>query len=427
VSALPVPCTSHPAASTPPAASLRILVVDDQNMQRTIVRHAMGKLGHEVHEAASGLQALAAIDQRPIDLVISDWVMDEMDGVELCRALRARAAAKYVYFILMSSRDSREELIAGLNAGADDFLRKPLDIEELRVRVRGAQRILSLQDSLRERNRQLDVALGRINEDIRAAGELQRVLLPSGDIDSPVCSMHWTYLPSATVSGDALNFFRLDAHHVGFYNVDVAGHGVAAGMTGMLLAQCLDPRAPGCLLFDSDENGRGAPRAPSACIAALNAQMMRFGLGSTYLTCLYGVLDERDGTVVYVRAGHTMPLLVDADGRCRSLDEEGDMPVGMFDFATFHDIAVKLAPGERLAVYSDGVSENESPEGEEYGTQRLMHFLTAQGREPAADITSALSREMRRWSASEGSFKDDVSFLLVEFDTGAGPLPASIR
>jgi phosphoserine phosphatase RsbU/P len=344
--------------------------------------------------------------------------------VALCRSLRARRDARYVYFILMSSRDSREEFLAGLEAGADDFLRKPLDIEELGVRVRGAQRILALQDSLRERNEQLGAALGRINEDIRAAGELQRVLLPSAELDSSRCRMRWTYLPSATVSGDAVNFFRLDEHHIGFYNVDVAGHGVASGMIGMLLAQSLDPHSPGSLLFVTDDQGRRVPASPSECVAALNAQMMRFRLGSTYLTCTYGVLDERDGGIRYVRAGHTTPLLLAADGSCRCLDEEGDMPVGMFDFASFHDLTLRLSAGERLVLYSDGVTENESPDGEEYGTQRLAAFLAAQATGPSADISSGLAREMHTWCASEGPFKDDVSLLLIEYDNGAGPMPA---
>ena len=133
---------------------LRVLVVDDQDMQRLIVRRTLQKLGHNVVEASSGDGALEVLGRQPIDLVISDWVMDGMDGVELCRTLRERSDLPYVYFILMSSRDSREDLLAGLNAGADDFLRKPLDFDELAVRLRSGQRLLELQSSLNERNTQ---------------------------------------------------------------------------------------------------------------------------------------------------------------------------------------------------------------------------------------------------------------------------------
>ena len=127
------------------SAALCVLVVDDQAMQRLIVRRALEKLGHRVIEASSGDGALEVLRREPVDLVISDWVMDGIDGVELCRLLRGLADLPYIYFILMSSRDTREDLLAGLNAGADDFLRKPLDFDELALRIRSGQRLLALQ------------------------------------------------------------------------------------------------------------------------------------------------------------------------------------------------------------------------------------------------------------------------------------------
>ena len=224
------------------SASLCVLVVDDQAMQRMIVRRTLQKLGHRVVEASCGEDALEVLRREPVDLVISDWMMEGIDGVELCRSLRALSELPYIYFILMSSRDTREDLLAGLNAGADDFLRKPLDFDELAVRIRSGQRLLELQWSLNERNKLLNDALSRIDADIRAAAEFQKGMLPNGSLDSTRSRFCWLYLPSARVSGDGLNYFRLDEHHVGFYNVDVAGHGVASAMVGMLMTQSLDPR-----------------------------------------------------------------------------------------------------------------------------------------------------------------------------------------
>jgi phosphoserine phosphatase RsbU/P len=134
-----------PAARPADATSLTVLVVDDQDMQRLIVRRILGKQGHTVLEASSAEQALTVLDAHRVDVILSDWVMDGMDGTELCRLLRRDIEHPYVYFILMSSRDSREDLLAGMQAGADDFLRKPLDVEELGVRLRAGQRVLELQ------------------------------------------------------------------------------------------------------------------------------------------------------------------------------------------------------------------------------------------------------------------------------------------
>lgn len=405
-------------------APLRVLVVDDQQMQRLIVRRTLQKLGHLVVEASSGEDALRVLASEPIDLVISDWVMEGMDGVELCRTLRERSDLPYVYFILMSSRDTREDLIAGLNAGADDFLRKPLDFDELAVRIRSGQRLLELQSSLNERNALLNDALSHIAADIRAAAEFQKGMLPSGSLDSTRSGFDWLFLPSASVSGDAINCFRLDEHHVGFYNVDVAGHGVASALVGMLMTQSLDPRSTGCVLRKTDANGHIVITPPAEAVAVLNRQMTSLELGSNYLTCSYGLLDERSGEVVLVRAGHTMPVIVRANGATEVLEDEGDMPVGLFDSADYHHLHLRLAPGDRLCLYSDGITESESADEVEYGVDRLAVFLCDAIGWPLAEVTHRFKDEMRRWSGnSSDAFKDDVSMLLIEYVNGTGTPP----
>ena len=420
--------TSAPAQLSMNSAkqtSLRVLVVEDHQMQRMAVRRALQKLGHEVIEAESGERALAFVDSQPVDLIVSDWMMPGMDGVQLCRELRARNDLPYIYFILMSGRDTREDMLAGLSAGADDFLRKPLDLDELVVRMRSGQRLLEMQASMNDRNQRLKAALALIDADIQAASEFQKEMLPQTDLASARSNFSWLYLPSARVSGDALNCFRLDEHHVGFYNVDVSGHGVASAMVSMLMTQSLDPRSSGCLLRSIATDGTVTITAPAKALSMLNLQMTGMALGSNYLTCVYGVLDERNGKVRLVRAGHTMPVVVHADGRTAILDDEGDMPVGLFDSALFHHIDFALEPGERLCVYSDGVTESQSPEETEYGVVRLAAFLGGTIALPLKQVTQLFTGEMRSWSGgTTDAFDDDVSMLVIEYTNGAGTSPA---
>lgn len=403
---------------------MSVLVVDDQDMQRLIVKRAMQKLGHAVVEARSGNEALDVLARERVDLVISDWVMEGLDGVQLCCAVRERINLPYVYFILMSSRDTREDLLAGLNAGADDFLSKPLDFDELAVRIRGGQRVLELQSSLNEKNRLLQAALAQIDADIQAASEFQKSMLPRAGLDSARSKFSWLFLPCSSVSGDAVNCFRLDEHHIGFYNVDVAGHGVASAMVGMLMTQSLDPRSSGCVLRRPSREGSIRITDPAHAMAAFNRQMTSLDLGSNYLTCSYGVLDERTGQVQLVRAGHTMPVIVRASGISEVIDQDGDMPVGLFESAEYHCIELKLGTGDRLCLYSDGVTESESEQEEEYGVQRLAEFLVGASRCELQDLPEQFKHEMRRWTASPNdAYKDDVSLLIIEYLNGAGPTP----
>lgn len=408
-------------------AGLRVLVVDDQAIQRTIVKRALGKLGHVVFEASSGAQALEVIDRERVHLVVSDWVMDGIDGVELCRRLRQRADNDYVYFILMSSRDTREDLIAGIQAGADDFLRKPIDVDELAVRLRSGQRVLDLQAGLEKRNQLLTSAYAQIQSDIDAAGSFQKSLLPRDAATEARVRLSWLYLPSNLVSGDALNYFMLDEHHLGFYVLDVAGHGVASAMVAMLVTQYLNPTLSGCLYRDTGHSARqGGFNDPADAMQALNDQLMRMGIGSSYLTCIYGVLDLRSGTVRLVRAGHTLPVVIDRDGRTEVLREEGDFPLGLIEGADFHSIELTLAPGARLCLYSDGITECEGRDGEQYGLDRMMTFLHTANAQPVQSATQAFATEMHRWAGhTEGQFDDDVSLLLIEY-VGPGHVPAGI-
>jgi phosphoserine phosphatase RsbU/P len=407
---------------------MRILVVDDQDMQRLIVKRALTKLGHQIYEADSGEKALQVVAEHDIDLIVSDWVMDGMDGAQLCRAIRSRQGVRYVYFILMSSRDTREDLLEGLSAGADDFLRKPIDVDELAVRLRSGHRLLELQANLQEKNNRLDVAYQQIQKDVDDASTFQKGMLPTGDVNDSRARFAWLFIPSMLVSGDGLNYFRLDDNHIGFYNLDVSGHGVASAMVSMMVTQMLNPVFTGCLLWNVDDAGQRGIKDPAALVGELNEQLLKLNFGSTYLTCVYGVLDLRNGELRMVRAGHTLPVIVSGDGVAQPTTDEGDMPVGMFEGANFHNIVVVLQPGSRICFYSDGVTECPDSDGEMFEIERLTNFLEKNFDSEPNNLTLKFAPIIRAWKGIDiPDFLDDVSMLVIEYVSGTGPLPASSK
>ncbi len=124
---------------------MRILIVDDNEMALQMLQYALTKAGHEVLTAQNGRQALEILSEGQCRLVISDWEMPEMDGIELCREIRRSDFPAYIYIILLTSRDDTADTVEGLSAGADEFITKPFKPAELAVRVRTAERILSLE------------------------------------------------------------------------------------------------------------------------------------------------------------------------------------------------------------------------------------------------------------------------------------------
>jgi cyclic di-GMP phosphodiesterase len=124
---------------------MQILIVDDNDVALEALRHTLQGEGYEITVAHNGREALDIVSSGACHLVISDWMMPEIDGLELCRQIRRMDLPGYVYFILLTSKDSADSVVEGLSAGADDFIQKPFDPAELLVRVRAGERILSLE------------------------------------------------------------------------------------------------------------------------------------------------------------------------------------------------------------------------------------------------------------------------------------------
>jgi putative two-component system response regulator len=124
---------------------MNILAVDDDPIALEMIKSALSRFGHEVITTTSGPAALERLSQFPIRMVITDWMMDSMDGIQLCRAIRNRKLSRYVYVIMLSSRDDTVDVAEGIAAGADDFMTKPFDTGELVARIKAGERALSLE------------------------------------------------------------------------------------------------------------------------------------------------------------------------------------------------------------------------------------------------------------------------------------------
>jgi two-component system cell cycle response regulator len=148
-----------PIITAAPPLTWRILLVDDEPTQRLIMARLLKRAGYEVEVAGNGREALARIESGDFQLMITDWEMPEMDGIALCSALRASQGVQgYIYTILLTARDSIEHVVTGLQAGADDYLTKPVIEPELMARLNTGKRIVTLERSLRTANEQLAVS-----------------------------------------------------------------------------------------------------------------------------------------------------------------------------------------------------------------------------------------------------------------------------
>ncbi|MBK1643666.1 hypothetical protein CKO25_03120 [Thiocapsa imhoffii] len=396
---------------------MRILIVDDALDAREIVARLLKRWGHDVVTACNGLEALEILQREPIRLIISDWMMPELDGLELCRQVRATQWTHYVYFILLTARDDKDDLIEGMTAGADDFLTKSFNFEELRVRLRAAERVLNLESQLAERNRKLNeinqelqVALDRIQLDLRAAASLQASLLPKNPNLSPRLVLDWLFLPAAVVGGDIFSVFPLTDDSLGFYHLDVAGHGVPAAMLSVTLNQTIKSAlAEGRLTVATGPTVR--PKPPDETVALLN-QRFQSNDSVPYFTMVFGYFEISTGRGQLCQAGHPHPVLVRHGGRVERVGHAG-FAVGMFEDATFDSVDFELAPGDRLFIYSDGITDCRNPQGEGFEAQRFESLLAACHELSLPTLTHHLDASLARWRGV-GEIEDDISLLALE-------------
>lgn len=404
----------------------RILVVDDSRAQRRILISSLSRQGYDVTEAASGTEALALCADGNFDLVLSDWMMPGLDGLELCEALRGKTKGGYVYFILLTSKSEKDAVAQGLNVGADDFLSKPVNANELRARINAGGRILSMERELQEKNRlvsatldQLQTLYDSLDRDLMEARKMQQSLVRESYRDFGRAEVALLLKPCGHVGGDLVGFFDAGQDHLAFYSIDVSGHGIASALLTARLASYLQDGSPAHnIALELGENGEIQRRAPEIIAKELNIILHQDRLSEHYFTMLFGFLDTRTGVVEFTQCGHPNAVRLRTDGSAQFTDD-GGMPVGLIADAVFDRQSLVLSPGERLIFYSDGITECADEKGALLDEEGFGAIL-----EKNAQLTNQSLFEAVTWDLdvySGGSeLVDDLSCVMVtykSFDT----------
>ena len=399
----------------------RVLVVDDSRAQRRILTASLQRWGFDVREADSGGAALRICADYAPDLVLSDWMMPGMTGLEFCRVFRDMARDSYGYFILLTSKSDKDEVAIGLDAGADDFLTKPVNAAELRARIAAGARILQMERELTDKNRLITSTLNELqslydslDSDLIEAKKLQQSLVNERYRDFGTAEVSLLLQSAGHVGGDLVGMFPITEGRIGLYGIDVSGHGISSALMTARLAGYLSSSVPEQNLALQKTRGGGfAPRPPAEAIAMLNRVIMSEMETEHYFTIALADVDLMSGHVIIAQAGHPYPALQRAGGAVEFIGQ-GGLPVGLIDAAEFQQFEVTMAPGDRLLIHSDGVTECAARDGallDEAGLARILRDLR-QTRGPA--FLESLIWKLSDF-AGDADFQDDISAVLLEF------------
>jgi sigma-B regulation protein RsbU (phosphoserine phosphatase) len=384
--------------------SLKILVVDDEPDVPLLIkqrfRAQIKDKQLEFHFAANGIEALQVLDAEPgIDMVLSDINMPEMDGLTLLGKVTERGPMPKT--VMVSAYGDMDNIRAAMNLGAFDFVTKPIDFTDLQTTIDKTKSELDLiKNALRSR----DELVG-LRRELEIAASIQRSLLPRGmpaGAPAGAFEIYADVVPATEVGGDFYDYFMVEPHRLGFVVADVSGKGVGAAIYMAVSRTLLRAAA---LVNPTWSAGQIVARLNELLCLAADAGM--------FVTVCYGILDLRTGDLDYATAAHPQPFLVH-DAGVRELPKAPGSVVGMMEDLEFSSLQEKLAPGDALMFFSDGVNEAMDETQELYGTERTGEFLRGAPRGTAEELTHAVVAEVKRYTGTAPQ-TDDITVLVVRY------------
>jgi sigma-B regulation protein RsbU (phosphoserine phosphatase) len=389
---------------SPSGKAYTILLVDDEKLVRMIAKRRLKKLDCRMLEAENGREALEILQREKVDLVLSDWMMPELDGPGLCQAIKQDERFRSIHFILMTALDQPAQIAEGLTQGANDFLPKSASDQEILARVgvglRARQLLLDLEESYRvitEKQAQLDAEL-------YSASEFVRSLLPVQGVVAPGIQLAWEFLPSSQLGGDLFQVAKWGDDHLGIMVLDMSGHGTGPALRAVSLA----------MWFKGTHIARSFPGYdPGEIVTRLNAENPMTDQGD-YFTVWVGVLQLSTRVLCFASAGHPGSILVKNDVDSVVLGGK-TWPTGFSPDQIYHTESIALADKDRLYLYSDGIYEVVNGEDEIWGRHRLQKALEGVYTRSLKLGVKSLIHSSRSWQV-DGIFRDDVALIGLELN-----------
>jgi phosphoserine phosphatase RsbU/P len=260
-------------------------------------------------------------------------------------------------------------------------------------------------------NQDLSRANARMKRDLDAAAHVQQTLLPDKSPEAEGLSFAWSYRPCEELAGDALDIVRINDGLIALYLLDVSGHGVPAALLSVTATRSLHPRGGGVASVVAGSGANPEAVSPGQVASRLNALYPMESNGDHYFTLIYGLLDVRTRKFCFTIAGHPAPVLARAGERPRRLAVSG-LPIGMMEEAEYDETVIELQPGDRLYLYSDGLTEEINAAEEEFGDERLLGAIADTRALGLSESVESLVHKVVAWHGDD-HLKDDVSILAI--------------
>ena len=373
----------------------QILIIEDDILLRKILKNMLQIQNYQVIEASNGYEGLSKIQLHSPSLILCDWELPGIDGLTVCREVKSDPNFSNIYFILLTARSSTQYQVQGLDSGADDFLTKPIDIEELSARIRAGLRV---HYALKEQQRLTKVLEADISE---AADYLESLMPPPmlGEIE-----IQSQFLPSRQLGGDCFDYRWLDRDWLVMYLLDVSGHGLGSALLSVSVQNILRNQVLPNVNFYQ----------PGLVLTALN-ETFSFEDSGRYFTIWYGVFDRQRRSLFYASAGHPPAILFSKNNSNSNPKRLGtpSVPIGIMPETRYTSQCCKIDLDSTLYLFSDGVYEIEKSDESMWSLDDWVSFLSDH-------YSDSLTPEQLVQKVQElittKEFDDDCSLLKIQFN-----------
>ena len=376
-----------------------ILVVDDDAMSRRVLAQLLSAAGYNCRVSNDGSEALETIHARPPSLLLLDFDMPGLNGAEVLKRLRSDKdpTVAQIPAIMLTAHGSEQSEVSCLQAGADDFVTKPVNASVLRARIETQLRLRSMRRQLERQNDELEKWRRDLERDLAAARLTQQSLIPQKPLLLPGWQIATCYRPVIQVGGDIYGWLRMKDGRVLFWIADGTGHGAAAALLTTLAK----------LLF---QHGSMDHDSPASLMEAVDNDFRSIFGARSFMTAMCVALDPATGQAQVVGAGHPSLLVFRHDGTTESIASVAP-PLGLIKRTEFTETAIDLEPGDAFLLYTDGLFRWTKDERHRVTPEQLEKVL-----DHSAPSAEALLNRIVAQTAPENSAKpapDDVAAIVV--------------
>jgi len=385
--------------------NLKTLIVEDEPTTRLLLAAIVHSRGFESTACETAEEAWDIYQSDTYPLVILDWLLaGGMDGLELCRKIRKLPQGDRSVILVITSRNKAEDLQAVLEAGADDYLAKPIDVGFLEIRLTIAERQIKQLLARKEAEAALAQTAGKIQ---------QSVLLGQPPKEMSAVDIEALTIPSQEVDGDFYDFIKHDEWNLDIIVGDVMGKGIAAALLGAAIkSQFL--RAISQLVYATE--GRSLPpveRIVSVVHDEMASQLIRLESFATYC---YARVKLEKRVLEFIDCGHTKTIHYRRNSDDLELLQGNNMPLGFSEYELYEQVEVPIGIGDLFCFYSDGVTETRNFDDELFGEERLADLVRIHKDREPDEIVSEIKKAVIEFGVDE-KFADDLTCVVIKISS----------